>query len=115
MEKLQGKISEALKQSINTEKAIHDCVNFDFDVKVFKVQGQFCKPGFIDITVSFAGIQIEHEQIDLSKGESCNTKSIGVEEVQYCFYLKDSCLYTKGYIDGWLHSKQTWDEKIICI
>ncbi len=115
MDKLQGSIGEVLRQSINTEKVIQDCVNFDFDIKIFSVKGKFCKTGIIDITVTVAGIQIQHLQVDLSKGEYCNKISVGIEEVQYCFYLKGSCLYTKGYIDGWLHPKQTWDEKIVCI
>lgn len=62
-----------------------------------------------------AGIQIKHQKVDLSKGEWCNTVSAGIEEVKYCFYMKDSCLYTKGYVDGWFHGKQKWDEKVICV
>ena len=27
--------------------------------------------------------------------------------------LKDSCLWTKGYLDGWFHEKHEWDEKIV--
>lgn len=115
MEKLQGEIGEVLKKSINVADTISDCVNFNFDVKIFSVKGKFCKSGIIDVTVTIAGIQIQHLQIDLSKGEYCNNVSVGVEEVKYCFYTKDSCLYTKGYIDGWLHPKYTWDEKIVCI
>ncbi|HKJ34325.1 MAG TPA: hypothetical protein VKA34_21050 [Balneolales bacterium] len=115
MEKLQGEIGEHLRQSITTEKTIQDCVNFNFDIKIFSVKGKFCKSGILDFTTTVAGVQIQHLQIDLSKGEYCNNVSVGIEEVKYCFYLKDSCLYTKGYIDGWLHPKKSWDEKIVCV
>jgi len=127
MEKLQGDIGEVLRKSIKTEpatgdaatggalRAISDCVNFDFDIKIFSVKGKFCKSGVIDYTVTIAGIQIQHLQVDLSRGEYCNTVSVGVEEVQYCFYMKGSCLHTRGYIDGWLHDKQSWNEKIVCV
>lgn len=115
MEKLKGTIGENLTNSIKTEKSIADCVKFDFDIKVVAFKGKVCKSGILDVAVYFAGIKVDHETIDLSKGEWCNTVNVGIEEVKFCFRIKDSCLYTKGHIDGWLHPKQKWDEKIICL
>ena len=115
MEKPKGEIGEILKQSINTEEAISDCVNFEFDIKIVSFKGKFCKSGILDVTASILGIEIVNDNIDLSKGQWCHKVSIGIEEVQYCFYAKNSCLYTKGYVDGWFHDKQSWDEKIVCV
>ncbi|NGP88030.1 hypothetical protein [Fodinibius halophilus] len=115
MEKLEGDLGEFLQKSIETEETVSDCVNFNFDIKILSVKGKFCKSGILDVTVTVAGVQIQHLQIDLSDGEYCNKVSVGVEEVRYCFYVKKNCLYTKGYVDGWFHPKETWDEKIVCI
>ena len=115
MEKLKGTIGENVKNSVKIEKStISDCAKFNFDIKIIEFKGEVCKSGILDVNVKVAGFQMAHLKIDLSKGEYCNTVSVGIEEVKYCFYLKGSCLYTKGYVDGWLHDKQKWDEKIIC-
>ncbi len=41
----------------------------------------------------------------------CSTITVLIEKVKYCFYIRGSCLYTKGHVDGWLHDIQKWDEK----
>jgi len=122
MEKLQGEIGEVLKQSLNIKKAINDCndcVKFEFDVKVFKVKGEFCESGIIDFKIYIAGVQTKHAKINLSKGEYCIKANASAVNVKCCFHLKKgskgSCLYTKGYIDSWLFSKKSWNEKITCI
>lgn len=115
MEKLETNIADEIKQSLKSAPGISDCVKFSFDVKIFSVEGQFCKNGMLEATITILGVKIQHIDVDLKHGKFCNTVSIGVEEVKYCFYLKDNCLYTSGYVDGWLHKKYTWDEKIICI
>jgi len=79
------------------------------------VKGEFCKSGIIDVTVTVAGIEIQHLKADLSHKEVCNKVSVGVEEVKYCFYMTGSCLHTKGHVDGWLHPIQKWDEQIVCL
>jgi len=122
MDKLQGTIGEALQASIQTGnldttetlEAVSDCINFNFDIKVLSISGEICKSGRLEITGSVLGIQIAQTTVDLAKGEYCANPSIGFEEVKYCFYLSGSCLRTKGYVDGWFHSKQEWDEEIVC-
>ena len=94
--------------------SVGDCVNFNFDIKIIKIEGTICKSGKLDFKASVIGIQVGHTTIDLSAGGVCFNPSIGVEEIKYCFELKGSCLYTNGYVDGWFHKKQSWDEKIVC-
>jgi len=122
MDKIEGSIGEAIQASLQignletTEEleAVSDCTNFEFDIKILSIKGQFCRSGRLEITGSVIGIQIGHTVVDLSKGEFCQNPSIGFEEVKYCFYVSGSCLRTRGYVDGWLHSKEEWDEEIVC-
>ncbi|MBU7583116.1 MAG: hypothetical protein KAF91_09450 [Nostoc sp. TH1S01] len=122
MDKFQGSIGEVLQGSLQIEnlntterlEAVNDCIDFNFDIKILSISGQICKSGKLQIKGSVIGIQIGDTVVDLSKGEFCANPSIGFEEVKYCFYLSGSCLRTKGYVDGWFHSKQEWDEEIVC-
>jgi hypothetical protein len=122
MDKLQGTIGEALQASIQTGnldttealKAVSDCINFNFDITILSISGEICKSGRLDITGSVLGIEIAQTTVDLAQEEYCTHRSIGFEEVEFCFYLSGSCLRTKGYIDGLFHSKQDWDEQIVC-
>lgn len=113
---MQGTIGEALKASLVKKPAMDnaDCIDFSFDIKVMSVEGKFCKQGILDVTVSIIGIKLRSIHVDLSAGEFCNSISVGFEEVQFCFYIKGSCLRTKGYVDGWFHPRQNWDEQIVC-
>ena len=117
MTKLEpGKLGEVLQQSLSTvEGSSSDCVDFNFDIKVVSIKGSFCKSGEIEFTVSVAGVEIGHQKLNIHDKEYCNKVGVGVEEVKYCFYIKHSCLYTKGYVDGWFHDKHSWDEKIVCL
>lgn len=130
MKKLEGTLGEALRSSIVTGKplgtkkllgtekplGIEDCINFNIDLlDVFAVEGKYCKNGTLSVAAIVFGNKVAHQTVDLNAGEYCNTLSCGIEEIQYCFYMKASCLYTKGHIDGWFHKKQHWDEKIVCI
>jgi hypothetical protein len=122
MDKLQGTIGEALQASIQTGnldttetlKAVSDCIDFNFDISILSIKGEICKSGTLDISGSVLGMEITHTTVDLAKGEYCANPSIGAVEVKYCFYLSGSCLRTKGYVDSWFSSKQSWDEQILC-
>src|SRR5687768_2833264 len=85
-----------------------DELPFSFDIKILSVSGTLYKSGKLEAKVSVIGIQVGETVVDLSQGEFCQNPSVGVEEVKYCFYLKDSCLYTRGYVEGWFHERQSW-------
>jgi len=131
MDKFEGNLGELLQSSLKINKAGvklaadsevddiltaggSDCINFNFDIKILSIEGSICKSGRLEIKGSVIGIPIGHTVVDLSKGAFCAHPSIGIEEVKYCFYISGSCLRTKGYVDGWFHKKQSWDEQILC-
>jgi hypothetical protein len=115
MEKLKGSFSTAVQQSIETKPAMKDCKEFNFDIKIVAFKGKFCKSGLLEYTMSIAGMELSHQEYDVSKNEKgyTNTMNVGIEEVQYCFYLKSKSLYTKGYVDSWLHKKHSWNVKLV--
>jgi len=92
-----------------------ECQSFSFDIKVLKVSGKICKLGTFDLEVSVLGIKIAKTTVDLSKGEICWNPKIGsFVSVEYCFSLKDNCLYTRGEISGWFVETVRWNEKLFC-
>lgn len=125
MEKISKPLGEILQASLKTNKpdvtlakgapvkATPDPLEFSFDIKILSIKGKIWKSGKLEITGTVIGIQIGHTVIDVTK-EVCFNPSLGFEEVKYCFYRSGSCLRTKGYVDGWFHKKQPWDEQIVC-
>ncbi len=117
MEQFKGTIGEYLKQSIKTSKSTNsDCVDFSIGDKEigFEAKGKFCKSGVLDVCFSIGEIFKQHIEADLSKKESCGTTDLEVIKIKYCFYMKGSCLWTKGYVRQLLH-KEEWDEQIVCV
>ncbi len=122
MKKITKPLTELLEASVKTDlpditkveaKKIKDPIEFNFDIEILKVKGKLWKSGKLEYTASVFGIEVSHTVIDITK-EVCFTLSVGFEEIHYCFYRRDSCLRTKGYVDGWFHEKQPWDAKIVC-
>ncbi|NPA40469.1 MAG: hypothetical protein GXO57_08525 [Thermodesulfobacteria bacterium] len=114
MEKLNKSLNEYILENLKVGEMVDDCIDFKFDIKVIGIEGKICKNGSFSVTIEVLGIKIGSFNIDLSKGEWCQKLDVKIEEGKICFYLKDACLYTKGYVDGWLHKKEEWDCKIVC-
>ncbi|MEL7664876.1 MAG: hypothetical protein AAGU10_12240 [Methanosarcina mazei] len=117
MEKLEGTLADHIKQNISAKpRELDDCIDFSVSIyDVFGVGGKICKNGELTIKSKFLDFTVAQQTVNILNKEYCNTLSIGFEEIRYCFYLKGSCLWTKGYIDGWFHEKQEWNEQIVCL
>jgi hypothetical protein len=110
--------SEEIKQNIIVKKpdnsGISDCVEFSVSFyDVFGAGGKICKNGILTVQGKFIEIPITEQTIDLREKSYSRKYYFGAEELKIEFYLKDSCLWTKGYLDGWFHENMEWNEKIV--
>jgi uncharacterized protein Smg (DUF494 family) len=99
---------------VKAVEGISDCVEFSVSFCfVFGITGKICKNGMLSLKGNCLGIPINETDLDLRKKEYSTKFNAAAEELKVEFYLKDSCLWTKGYLDGWFHEKHEWDEKIV--
>jgi hypothetical protein len=108
-------VTAAAVSTNQQESNIPDCTPFNFDTKIMVFAGKICKQGILDLSLSIGGVKMSHVKVDLSKREYSNTLYVGAEKVQYSFYLVRSCLCSKGYVNGWFHTKKSWNKKITCL
>ncbi|MGB9927625.1 MAG: hypothetical protein ACPK85_04400, partial [Methanosarcina sp.] len=95
-------------------EGISDCVEFSVSFCfVFRIEGKICKNGMLSLNGKCLGIPINETALDLRKKEYSTKFNVAAEELKIEFYLKYSCLWTKGYLDGWFHEKQEWNEKVV--
>lgn len=99
---------------VKAVEGISDCVEFSVSFCfVFRIEGKICKNGMLSLKGNCLGIPINETALDLRKKEYSTKFNAAAEELKIEFYLKDSCLWTKGYLDGWFHERHEWDEKIV--
>jgi hypothetical protein len=96
-------------------QTLADTQTFEFDIKIIKFSGSISKSGKLTVDGYIFGVQIGHSDVDLATGEFCANPQVGgLAGIQYCFYLKDNCLYTHGHINGWFKELAHWDQQIMC-
>lgn len=92
-----------------------ECTPFGFSLfDIVGFDGKICDEKFIEVGVSAFRVPVIKQSYDLSKGNLHNSFNVGVEKIEYDFYLANNCVRTKGYVKGWFHSKQTWEQNVVC-
>lgn len=116
LQKFEGDLNALVASSINVNpQKDSDCVDFDATFIGIGFSGKFCTRSLkLTVTIKVFGISISTQEFDLKDGNFCNTISLGIEWINFCFGIKDGCLITSGYIEGVFHGKETWNAKIIC-
>ena len=110
-----GRPLKGVRLRAAVEASPEDYQEFGFDIKLVKIKGRIYKNGTLDYTGAVFGVQLGHNTVDLSQKEVCANPSLGkLVGVKYCFYLKETCLYTRGSVTGWFKTRTTWNQKIVC-
>lgn len=106
-------LTEFAEQKIDVEELDDGCMKFSFNFYViFKVEGKYCKEkGILTLATKICDIPNREATVDLRQQDFSMTQNFGVVEIMHSFYLKGSCIWTKGQIKAGKEIKE-WDRKI---